>query len=113
MTSDLPATTCDFLHALGFEFAKTDRRTGHEHWLSQECLPHIHIILAPEQSPDIRDIVRAIYSAGASDQRDRSRSAFNTALDTIRNGQPIADITDLLALSETRNQEQGTKNAAP
>jgi len=98
MTSDLPATTCDFLRALGFEFVKTDR-AGHEHWLSQECLPHIHITLAPEQSPDIRDIVRAIHSAGASDQRDRSREAFNRACDTIRNGQPIADITDLLALT--------------
>jgi hypothetical protein len=113
MNSSLPSGTIGLLESLGFDFVKSDARTCKEHWLSQEALPHIELRLDPTEDTTASDIRFAIYFAGASDQRDRSRTAFNTALDTIRNGQPIADITDLLALSETRNQEQGTKNAPP
>ncbi len=101
MNSTLNASTAALLRTLGFDFIKADARTHHEHWLSQEDLPHIHILIDPAEKPRVSDLVRAIHSAGASDQRDRTRSAFNRLADTFRNGQPVASPDDILSLSES------------
>lgn len=89
----------NLLHSLGFDYIKTDR-TQSEIWLSQEDLPHVQLALDPTETTRIDDIVRAIYHAGALDQRDRTRTAWNHLAATFRNGQPVQSPDDILSLSE-------------
>lgn len=100
MTSALPDTARALLRTLGFDFVKTDR-AGLEHWLSDEQLPHILLKLDPAEKPAVPDIIRAIHAAGASDQRDRTREAWNRCANTFRNGMSVQSPDDILSLSES------------
>lgn len=99
MTSTLNDTARALIRTLGFDYVKTDR-SGLEHWLSQEQLPHVLITLDPDEEPSVPDVVRAIFSAGASDQRGRTREAWNRCANTFRSGQHVASADDILSLSE-------------
>lgn len=97
--SILTAPIRTLLNAIGFEYVKTDH-SRREIWLSQEDLPHIQLTVLPTETTRIDDVVRAIYHAGAHDQRDRTRTAWNHLADTFRNGHPVQSPDDILALSE-------------
>jgi len=95
------------LTKLALQVIGVDRgRPDHLRALNDERLPHI-LISIPETA-DERDILEAAYAAGARDQRDRTREAFNRCADTFRNGQLVASPDDILSLSE--NTEPRTEN---
>lgn len=100
MNSSLPPAATGLLKCLGFSFVKSDARTCKEHWLSQEMLPHIEVTIEPTEECFTGDIIRAIFDAGARDQRERTRTAFNRLVESFRNGQAIEPAEDLLHLTE-------------
>ncbi len=100
MSTTLPEFTQHYLDAHGFKYALTDARTHREHWLNQEALPHIQLILDPAEETTAADIVRAIFHAGARHQREMTRDAYNRLITTFRHAQPIEPAEDLLHLTE-------------
>lgn len=110
MTSALSTTRQEWLGSLGFVAVRTKPRpvgddfVHDEVWLSQEDLPHIEILLDPTLPYHRSDIVRLIFHAGASAQRDTTRAALNHLINTVRNGQHVEPFEDLLALEEHTQQ---------
>lgn len=95
------------LEQLGFKEVPPDKkRPGFTRYLCRDVLPDILIEL-PEDAV-VTDVREAIFCAGGSMQRDRTREAWSKLADTIRNGKHVASPDEILALTESRHCARAT-----